>query len=601
MPFISLQEATNKPFDYVIIGAGATGLTLAGRLTEDPNTTVLVLEAGESHLGDPLVDLPGAFGMQLGNPKYDWVHQTVPQKNANNRSIIFHRGKGLGGSTSIHFMMWNVPPAADIDNWEKLGNPGWNFKNYQKYLDKARSLRTASTEPRRFSGISTVIDDAGSGPIKTSYPGVVPDYGVRWLKAIQQLGFPKSANPDRGEPIGAYLALTAVDPETHERSYSASASYVPNQSRSNFSVLLSAYVNRLVTTKDGDNVTATGVEFRLGLDPTVHLVEVGREIILCAGAIKSPQILELSGIGRLDVLKSIGVPVQVALDGVGENVQEHHLLVTNYKLRDNLEEDTYDVLKDDEKRVAAAALHSDGKGAFNQLAHSVAFVPLENITSRAEELKEAARAYIASGKYSSGLAEQYAIQLERLNNPTVGGCEYVLFPGFLGDPLIPEEGQKYVTFGIFGNYPFSRGSIHAISDDPRVDPAIDPHYFEHDSDLQVLLELIKFSRKIAQTEVFAEILDSPDAMNPSVNLQTDAELINWVKDSLASGLHTVGSLSMLPREKGGVVDPQLKVYGTNNIRVADISIIPLHIAGHTVATAHVIAEQAADIIKGVFK
>ncbi|KAJ7583024.1 hypothetical protein C8J56DRAFT_865422, partial [Mycena floridula] len=599
MPFISLRDATNKLFDYVLVGGGTAGLTLAARLTENPAITVLVLEAGESHLGDSLVDIPWAGLAQLGNPKYDWGFKTVPQKNAHNRELIWNRGKGLGGSSKINFMVWNLPPADDIDNWEKLGNPGWNFKNYLKYHNRVRSLSKAGRSLTE--EIATITDAAGTGTVKTSYPGIMQESTVIFQKTLHRLGFPKSLDPDNGAPIGAYCALNTLDPDTHQRSYAASAYYLPNESRPNLSVLLTANVHRVVTLKEGDKVTATGVEFFYGSD--VHFARAAKEVVLCAGALKSPQILELSGIGHPEVLNSLGVPVIVALEGVGENVQEHNSLQTAYKLKDGSTELTFDaVLRDPECFAAAGALHPEGKGIFNTGLTSMAFVPLDIFTSRYAELHEAAGDFIQqgieSGKFSKGLVEQYSLQLERLRKPaTSGGCEFCLFPGFSGGPATPEEGKKYVSVVTFSNYPFSRGSIHAISSDPSVEPALDPHYFEHDFDLQIFLEMVKFSRKLAQTQPWSEILESTDSVNPPMSVQTDAEILDWAKDQFSTTWHTTGSLSMLPRDKGGVVDPQLKVYGTSNIRVVDLSIVPLHFSGHSQSTAYVIGEMAADIIE----
>ncbi|KAJ7587562.1 alcohol oxidase [Mycena floridula] len=619
MPFISLHEATDKIFDYVLVGGGTAGLTLAARLTEDPATTVLVLEAGESHLGDPLVDIPGTSFSQLGNPKYDWGFKTVPQKNINNREII---GKGLGGSSKINFGTWNVPPADDIDNWEKLGNPGWNFKNFEKYYKKVRSL---TEDGRSFpKDISTITGAAGTDrslenelskclarvkcvvPESTFLLGIISSYSPL-TQTLHQLGFPKSLDPDNGklmdiQPLGAYFTLSNLDPRTHQRSYAATAYYLPNETRPNFSVLLTAHVHRVVTSKDGDKVTATGVEFHYGSE--VHLARAAKEVILCAGALKSPQILELSGIGRPEVLNSIGVPVIVALEGVGENVQEHNVLSTAYQAKDDSTEETYDMLQDPEYLAAAMALHPEGKGIFNTgTAISMAFVPLQTFSPHYQEIHQAEGDFIerSSDKYSKGLLDQYAIQLERLRTPgTSGGCEFAIFPGSMGALATAEAGKKYFSLATFSNHPFSRGSIHAISNDPSMDPAFDPHYFEHNFDLQIFVEMVKFTRKLAKTQPLSQILESGDSVNPPMSIQTDAELLDWVKGCISTTWHTTSSLSMLPLDKGGVVDPRLKVYGTSNIRVVDLSIVPLHFSGHSQVTAYVIGEIAADIIKGHF-
>ncbi|KAJ7590009.1 hypothetical protein C8J56DRAFT_936647 [Mycena floridula] len=603
MPLIALHDATSNIFDYILVGAGTAGLTLAARLTEDSATTVLVLEAGESHLGDPVVDIPVAGLAQLHDPKYDWLHKTVPQTNANNRQLNWNRGKGLGGSSAMNMMLWNVPPAVDIDNWEKLGNPGWNFKNYQKYHNKARGLKSG---PPLSPDISTITGDIGTGPLKTSYSTDIQDSTVIFQKTLHQLGLSKATDPDNGDPIGAYFGLSSLDPATHRRSYSANAYYSPNASRPNLSVLLTAHANRVITETHGDNLTATGVEFRHGSEEIVHVAQARKQVILCAGALKSPQILELSGIGRPEVLGSLGIPVKVALDGVGENVQEHTMFQTLYVIKDDSKELTTDMLRDPVKRAEAAAAYPQGKGLFNTgYLHSLAFVPLDSLSSRADEIHQGAKEFIRkevdSGKYSPGLSEQYALQLERLESPeTNGGCEVLLYSGFTGPRVTYSEEKKYASVVVIHNHPFSRGSIHAVSNDPRQDPAFDPQYFEHDVDLETSLEMVKFARKMGHTKPWSDILESGETLNPPVTQQHDADLLDWMRDSVMTTWHTVGSLSMLPRDKGGVVDSHLKVYGTTNIRVADLSIVPLHFSGHSQATAYVVGEIAGDIVKGRF-
>jgi choline dehydrogenase-like flavoprotein len=199
------------------------------------------------------------------------------------------------------------------------------------------------------------------------------------------------------------------------------------------------------------------------------------------------------------------------------------------------------------------------------------------------------------GLLPPGLAEQFALQISTLRDDRLPDFEIVAFPGFFTAISKPEAGKRYVTMLPMVNHPFSRGSIHARSTDPSVHPEIDPHYFESDIDLELLVQQIKYLRTLSDVEPWKSGIVRE--IDPGPNCQSDGDIRDYIKNNLSSTWHTVGSCSMLPREKQGVVDPNLKVYGTKNLRVADISILPLHIAAHTQATAYVIGEKAADLIK----
>jgi len=398
-----------------------------------------------------------------------------------------------------------------------------------------------------------------------------------------------------------YQAPNTLDPATQTRSYSATAYFLPNQSRANLTVLTSAYACKIVTSGEG-NVTATGVEFTHGKEPVTHIANAKNEVILCTGALKSPQLLELSGIGRPDILDALKIPVKVALHGVGENVQEHQYAGVTFALKDGLPDETFDILRNPDELVKQIDLHAQGKGVFTMGMTTFAFRPLSAFSPHAENIYKATRIEIENnikaGKYSKGLAEQYAIELERFDR-NASGAEFIGFPGILSRPNPGLPGKKYFTIVICSNHGFSRGTIHATSKDPAADPEFHPRYFEHDIDLQYFIEMVKFAREVAKHSPFKDVLDAEVVeLNPGPEVQTDAQIADWVKDFSGSTFHTIGSLSMLPLDKGGVVDPQLKVYGTTNIRCADLSIVPLHFSAHSLATAYTIGEKAADIIKG---
>ncbi|KAF9439552.1 GMC oxidoreductase [Macrolepiota fuliginosa MF-IS2] len=228
------------------------------------------------------------------------------------------------------------------------------------------------------------------------------------------------------------------------------------------------------------------------------------------------------------------------------------------------------------------------------------FAPLHTFSDKAEEIVADARknieAGIASGKYPQNIVDQYKIVLEAFEKK-VPWCETIGFPGFLSFPNPPQPGKKYYTIAAALNQLFSRGSIHATSSDPKAHPDLDPHYFEEGTDMKMFVEIVKFCRKAAQTEPFKSYLASE--INPGPGVNTDEEIADFLKSFVNSTFHTLGSASMLPKEKNGVVDSKLKVYGTKNLRVADLSIVPLHFGCHSQPIAYGIGEIAADIIKGL--
>ncbi|ESK92577.1 gmc oxidoreductase [Moniliophthora roreri MCA 2997] len=427
------------------------------------------------------------------------------------------------------------------------------------------------------------------------------DIDAKAYETFLKMGVPRSLAPCHGDPTGLYVALNTVDPETHTRTYAASAYFEPIATRSNLLVLTTAYVHRIMTENDGSGeIRATGVEFSYGGEPAVHVARTNREVIVSAGALKSPQILELSGIGRPDVLSKIGVPVKVALDGVGENVQEHQYIGVTYEVKAGASTETYDLLRDEKEAAKQLELYAKAEGIYMSGITNFVFMSLHDYTSKADAMYEAEKARVIEGirnnKYPPGLAEQYEIQLERLRNKRTGP-EMAVVPGFLSAPKPPEPGKQYLTIVAAVNHNFSRGTIHTASSDPLADPEMDPHYFEHDIDRQTFVALIQYIRRVTQTAPLSDFLGVE--LNPGPECDTDEKLAAWIPQGSGSTYHTAGSLSMLPREKNGVVDTSLKVYGTKNIRVVDLSIVPLHFAAHSQATVYAIAEQAADIIRGV--
>ncbi|KAH9980477.1 alcohol oxidase [Russula compacta] len=594
----TIDQVSDKSFDYIIIGGGTTGLVVAARLSEDSSLSVLVLEAGAPNLNDPTILIPAQYGRQFRKEQYDWDFFTVPQVHANGKSIHWGRGKGLGGSSAINFFQYHPPSATDIDAFEKLGNKGWNWETLKRYYIKPEKFHPLE---RKDDIIRFDVREHGlEGPLDVGHPTLLSGFEKPFIEATEALGVKVASEPFAGDTTGTWFSPLTLGSRPRTRSYAANAYYEPHASRNNLIVLTSAHVARISLSKDANGkATAQSVSFlHEGND---YRALVKKEVIVSAGGILSPQVLELSGIGDPEVLRKAGVEVVVDLQGVGNNIQEHCNTGICYQVKEELQSNyvTFDCLGDPEERRRQTELyHAEEKSVFDMAFSLMTFNPLSTFSPDAQALQEkylaSIRARVDTGDCLPGLRKQYKLQLERIK--AQAPSHEVVLAQMLGFWLRPEPEKKFASFMSFLNHPFSRGSIHINSNNPREHPVMDPHYFEEEYDLRSLVETVKFTRRIAQQEPFKSILEKERFPGPSV--QTDEELLNFVRESVSTTFHTAGACSMLPREDGGVVDNKLRVYGTTNIRVMDISIIPLHIAAHTQATAYAIGELGADIIRG---
>ncbi|KAJ7489781.1 GMC oxidoreductase [Mycena galericulata] len=603
MPLVDIAHVENQSFDYIIIGGGTAGLTLAARLAEDAKTSVLVLEAGNTNENDPAICRPAQWGSHFGQDAYSWSHATVPQKHAADRSIGLFRGRGLGGSSSINFSAWLQPQKHDIDG--RLGKVGkcrmelWKILQicFSRYIASRQLLLVISylsgfRYKAREVAVPGVTDD-WSPPV--SFTKTVPDFDVKFHQSMINAGMPRAKAPLTGDPYGAFFSTNSLDPVTNTRSYAGSVYFAHHQGLHNLSVLIQAYVTKVVLSDVHGEQVATGVEFMFSTEDQVRVVHANKEVILSAGTLKTPQILELSGIGRKTVLEQFGIPTLIDLP-VGENIQEHIYVGVSVQLKDDIPDATLDELSIDGGLQKHLDLFTQGKGVFTMGLSNFAFFPLSDVSSRAKEIREAGIATsqrkIESGEYPIGAVTSLQMQANKLLRPALD-CEITTMPAFLSGPNVPAAMKKHFTIFAMSNHTLSRGTIHLKSKDPRVDPAYDPCYFENPAALELLIELFKYIRKVTQLAPFKDCLDSE--VNPGPNVQTDEQIRDWIKQTFSTTFHTIGACSMLPRAKGGVVDSSLKVYGCQNLRVVDISIAPLHVSAHTQTLAYAIAEQGAKV------
>ncbi|TCD68304.1 hypothetical protein EIP91_011163 [Steccherinum ochraceum] len=592
---VTIEQVAGKTFHYVIVGGGAAGIALAAKLSEDASKTVLVLEAGHDNLNDPAVLRP-SHGDTFGNDKYAWNLQTVPQPHTNNRAHIWTRGKGIGGSTAINILAYSKPPAYDVDAFERLGNPGFNWKNLQTIFNKFEGYVPPTDTTLAKSPLIGGLEGLGTeGSLKlTIAPGMSHLQAIA-REAVINNGIPHAASPYAGETRGFSVVATSWDTSSMTRSYGGSAFYKPNSNRPNLLVLARAHVHRVVTKKlENGDVTATGVEFNHeGKNSVVH---VGKDVVVCAGTLLSPKVLELSGIGDKKVLDKFGIPVKVDLPGVGANAQEHIGSGISFELKDGVAQADLKLFRDGTETTPKPAQDTPQEMPM----FSFTMASLDQFSSRSAEIIKTAKETIKSrwDSYSPGLQKQYELQLERLEQKQVV-VEMVFHPGVSPASNAPSTAFPHVpvidySLTMFVDAPsagkqYASLTQHITSADPAVPPEVDPHYFEEDLDLQLMVEDLRFLRKLAATSPLKDIM--ADELNPGVETQSDEELRNFIKSYLVTTWR-----GMLPREQSGVVDSKFKVYGTTNIRVADLSVLPLQVASHTQSVAYAIGTYAAGVI-----
>ena len=586
-------------FDYVVVGGGTAGLTVAARLSEDPSVTVGVIEAGLWRPEDPKINYPAFIGQSLMNPDYDWCLETEPEEHSNGRKYTWPRGKVLGGSSALNFLVWQRGYKGEFDDLAKLGNEGWSWDDYATFSRKSATLEKPSTELQK-ANLATCDDQlhGKDGPVQTSYSKWYTEAQKPWFEALKQLGLVNVSDGLSGSNSGFWVSPVTIDPKKSIRSYAANAHYAPNATRENLKVIAGAHASKIIfadAKSSGGELVASGVEFIV--DGTSHTVKARKEVVVSSGTVHSPQLLELSGIGKSDVLKAAGVEQRVELE-VGENVQDHIYCTSSYKLQPGFT--TWDKMRQpDFAKAAMEQYHAGGedRGIVASSFSGFAYAPLKQYLSREEIAKiKSDLAAVDWSKYAKSVQATVKMQLARLEDDEWPFTEFIFAPGFFATASAPKDGQEYYSILSCLQQPFSRGSIHIASADPQQPPKIHANYFSVDADLEILAKAVKYCETITTTEPLKKITVERQDPNPA-KYSSDADFREFTKDQSVTEYHPIASCSMLPREKGGVVDARLKVYGTANVRVADASILPVHISSHIVATVYAIGEKAAHMIK----
>ncbi|KAG8758757.1 hypothetical protein FRC11_003125, partial [Ceratobasidium sp. 423] len=589
---------TSRAYDYVIIGGGVVGLVIAARLSEDPNIHVAVLEAGGYSTGDsrvtvPVVERKAYFWKTHGDPEFDWLLKTSPQSSVNGRRIPLPRGKTLGGTSVINTMTWFRGVREDYDALIELGNPGWGWDDWVPYFCKSETVHPPPNEEWAIENAATIEPGLSgtAGPLQRSFAQWLGDTHIPFLKSFERIGIKPNPKANTGHNIGTFTVTTTVDPKTSQRSCSTTAYFEPNADRRNLHVLTGALVNRVLMRPSGPNgqYRATGVEFIHSR--RTYQVGVAKEAVVCAGAYLSPVILERSGIGCSKRLRSLGIPDFIDLPGVGENLQDHILVPTSFELKDK-NAITGDLLRNSEFITEELERYQcEGGGMLASIHSAFSMIPLQNfapghLTDKLDSMLD----QLEKDAPNSGRQKLLRIQHKWLNDPKRGQLEIMHVPEFctLGASQ-PVENGRYVSFLNVLMQPVSRGSVHASSSNPLRAPVIDPRYYHDRFDLEMMIVGLKYTRKLTSTEPLASLIQKP--VDPRPDQMDEPELEEYAKSLLESAHHPIGSNSMMPREDGGVVDPKLKVYGVDNLRVADASIFPLSMSCHPQATLYALGEK----------
>jgi choline dehydrogenase len=540
-----------ETFDFIIVGAGSAGAVLAARLSENPATKVLLLEAGPPD-HSLWIHLPVGYGKTMWSKTYNWCFYTDPEPNMNGRKIYWPRGKTLGGSSSINGLIYIRGQREDFDHWRDLGNPGWGYNDVLPYFKRAEGNERGSDAFHGGDGPLAVSDIKDKNPLIESF-----------IAGAQEIGVPRTNDFNGAEQEGAgYFQLNT---KNGLRCSTAKGYLKPARSRSNLRVETLAHATRVIF-KDK---RAIGVSYRQnGQDKDAYCnsggnaggnAEGNAEVLLCAGAIQSPQLLQLSGVGPEKLLQSFGIPVVNALPGVGENLQDHLQMRLTF-------EATHPTTNDDLNSWLGRAK-----------------LGIQWLTQR-------------RGALAVGINQGGCFMKALPNESTTPDIQFhvaTLSADMAGGTLHPYSG---FTFSVCQLRPESRGHIRIRSLDALTPPEMQPNYLATDLDRRTAVAAVKAARAIANSAAMKPMIKRE--VKPGPEIDDDAGLLEYCRNNGATIFHPSGTCSMGPADQAGaVVDARLKVHGVQGLRVIDCSVMPTLVSGNTNAAVVMMAEKAVDMIR----
>ncbi|RSH82431.1 uncharacterized protein EHS24_007400 [Apiotrichum porosum] len=602
----SVADVANQSFDFVIAGGGLAGLVAGARLSEWSNVTVLVIEAGgDGSDVETQQTIPGytyLHGISSNSP-YGWNYTTTNLTGCNMLTKNIPLGRGLGGSGAVNGMFWCRGDSVEYDAWGSLnpnGNQTWDWAEVNKYIMKAENLTVPSQSNIDTFTIPIDTSAHGSGgPLQIGWSSFIYPVVANWVPTWVNMGF-AALDLAAGSTHGVTITPSTLNAPIGSRSDSKTAYIEPNSARPNLVVLTGQQVTKVLFngTKDASgNIIASGVQFAASASDTTYTVNANKEVILTAGTIGTSKLLQLSGIGPTSVLTGVGIDTVLDLP-VGYNYQDHVSYTMYFDTVDGIDS-WYNLATNDTLQAEALAEWEASKtGVWTYINEAVGYLSGSDIlggsagaTSFVSGLDTTAMVTTLASKYTlpstvqAGLKKQLDLQTAWLSQ-SLGQFEIILHLW----------GKSATSLGVQValQHPFSRGQTYINSNDPFVMPILDPGYFDIDADVQMMQDATAWVRTMTNTAPMNTIMTNESLPGASV---TGDALTTYFKTACGTEYHPIGTASMLPQELGGVVDTNLVVYGTSNLRVLDSSIIPIHVSAHTMASTYGVAEKGCDIIK----
>lgn len=528
-------------FDFIIIGAGSAGCVLANRLSKNPKHSVALIEAGGRD-SSPWIHIPVGYFKTMGNPKTDWCYATEPDPGLNGRSIPWPRGKVLGGSSSINGLLYVRGQSQDFDHWRQLGNEGWSWSDVLPLFKRSESWAQDKAELHN--------DLRGkSGPLSVSPTRISRTIVDSWLDAAVAAGYKRNLDYNGADQEGVgYFQLTT---KQGRRCSSAVAYLRPVMDRPNLKVFTNTQVTNLQF--DGKRVSGVTASHK---GETLNL-SARREIVLSAGAIASPQLLMVSGIGPQSELKRHGIKVRHDLAGVGQNLQDHLQARPVFK-------------------CTVSSINTEISNYFKQAVIAVRY--LYNRTGPMTMAASLGTGFLKSRPEVETPDIQFHIQPFSADSPAEGPHKFSAF-----------------TASVLQLRPESSGHLALRSASMKDHPAIHPNYLATKTDCDTIVKGIQIARQISATEPLQSIISQEHAPGKNIALNDYDATLDWARNSATTIYHPTGTCKM-GNDSNAVVDARLRVYGVENLRIADASIMPTITSGNTNAPAIMIGEKASDLI-----